>query len=107
MTQLDLQQRLEQAEDRVKALENIQLANLEVKLNLAERAKKAEAECYELQQQVDEYSLILDGLPKDAIDGGWTAKGISDYAAKMERRAEMAEAELARLKAQGFTVEGE
>jgi hypothetical protein len=27
---------------------------------------------------------ILDGLPQDAIDGGWTARGISAYATKLE-----------------------
>lgn len=32
----------------------------------------------------DEYARILDGLPQDAIDGGWTAKGISSYAKTLE-----------------------
>jgi hypothetical protein len=27
---------------------------------------------------------ILDGLPQDAIDGGWTARGISAYAKQLE-----------------------
>lgn len=31
-----------------------------------------------------EFERILDGLPQDAIDGGWTAKGISAYAKKLE-----------------------
>lgn len=29
---------------------------------------------------------ILDGLPQDAIDGGWTARGISAHAKKLETR---------------------
>jgi hypothetical protein len=29
---------------------------------------------------------ILDGLPQDAIDGGWTARGISAYAKHLETR---------------------
>lgn len=57
-------------------------------LTPAQKLAKAEAERDALKQQVDEYSRILDGLPKDAIDGGWTAKGISDYAAKMERQVD-------------------
>lgn len=32
----------------------------------------------------DQYARILEGLHKDAIDGGWTAAGISAYAKKME-----------------------
>ena len=30
-----------------------------------------------LRQRVAELEKVLDGLPQDAIDGGWTAKGIS------------------------------
>ncbi|MDT3641403.1 hypothetical protein ROM51_22890, partial [Cronobacter sakazakii] len=27
---------------------------------------------------------ILDGVPQEAIDGGWTARGLSDYAKQLE-----------------------
>lgn len=37
-----------------------------------------------LLDERDEYARILDGLPQDAIDGGWTAKGISSYAKTLE-----------------------
>lgn len=32
----------------------------------------------------DQYARILAGLPQDAIDGGWTAKGISAHAKALE-----------------------
>jgi hypothetical protein len=36
---------------------------------------------------------ILDGLPQDAIDGGWTARGISAYANRLEGRLTALESE--------------
>lgn len=42
------------------------------------------AAIHDLLAEHDEYARILDGLPQDAIDGGWTAKGISDYAKRLE-----------------------
>ncbi|WP_036023322.1 hypothetical protein [Paraburkholderia dilworthii] len=36
--------------------------------------------------KIAEFERILDGLPQDAIDGGWTARGISAYAKKLEER---------------------
>lgn len=34
--------------------------------------------------RIAEFQRILDGLSQDAIDGGWTARGISAYAKKLE-----------------------
>ena len=34
--------------------------------------------------RIAELGRILDGLPQDAIDGGWTARGISAYAKQLE-----------------------
>lgn len=34
--------------------------------------------------EIAEYRRILGGLPQDAIDGGWTAKGISAYVKSLE-----------------------
>lgn len=36
--------------------------------------------------RIAEFERILDGLPQDAIDGGWTARGISAYAKHLEGR---------------------
>lgn len=36
--------------------------------------------------RISEFERILDGLPQDAIDGGWTARGISAYAKQLETR---------------------
>lgn len=36
--------------------------------------------------RIAEFERILDGLPQDAIDGGWTARGISAYAKHLESR---------------------
>lgn len=36
--------------------------------------------------RIAEFERILDGLPPDAIDGGWTARGISAYAKYLETR---------------------
>jgi hypothetical protein len=36
--------------------------------------------------RIAEFERILDGLPQDAIDGGWTARGISAYAKQLEAR---------------------
>lgn len=39
-----------------------------------------------LAARVTELELVLQGLPQVAVDGGWTAKGISDYARLLEDR---------------------
>lgn len=36
--------------------------------------------------KIAELERILDGLPQDAIDGGWTARGISAYAKQLEEK---------------------
>ncbi|MFM0058507.1 hypothetical protein PQR64_23075 [Paraburkholderia phytofirmans] len=36
--------------------------------------------------RIAEFERILDGLPQEAIDGGWTARGISAYAKQLETR---------------------
>lgn len=38
----------------------------------------------ELHKRLDEKERLLDGVPQEAIDGGWTAKGLSDYAKCLE-----------------------
>ncbi len=50
---------------------------------------KAERLALELERansRIVELERILDGLPQDAIDGGWTARGISAYAKQLESR---------------------
>lgn len=36
------------------------------------------------QERLEELENVLDGLPQEAIDGGWTAKGISRYVKSLE-----------------------
>ncbi|WP_143062180.1 hypothetical protein [Paraburkholderia diazotrophica] len=48
-----------------------------------------------LLARIAEFERILDGLPQDAIDGGWTARGISAYAKKLETRIAELEARIA------------
>ncbi|MFM0405249.1 hypothetical protein [Paraburkholderia dipogonis] len=36
--------------------------------------------------RIAEFERILDALPKDSIEGGWTARGISAYAKQLEAR---------------------
>jgi len=38
------------------------------------------------EKRVAELEYALDGLPSDAIAGGWTAKGLSDYAKSLETK---------------------
>lgn len=46
----------------------------------------------EQRQRIAEYERILDGLPADAIAGGWTARGIIEYAKGLEQRVAELEA---------------
>jgi hypothetical protein len=57
--------------------------SLEGTMRLAESAADAlEA----ANARIAEFERILDGLPQDAIDGGWTARGSSAYAKQLESR---------------------
>ncbi|ECR4399106.1 hypothetical protein [Salmonella enterica] len=44
------------------------------------------AEFLSVLEEVHDARRILAGLPEDAIAGGWTAAGISDYAKRLEVR---------------------
>jgi hypothetical protein len=41
---------------------------------------------------------VIGDLPQDAIDGGWTARGISEYAKQLEAKIETLQRELERVK---------
>lgn len=56
--------------------------------NVVLPAEEAEAMARELQQS----RRILEGLPQLAIDGGWTAAGISKHTAKLERELQQCRA---------------
>jgi endo-alpha-1,4-polygalactosaminidase (GH114 family) len=45
--------------------------------------------------RIAQFERILDGLPQDAIDGGWTARGASAYAKQLESRVADLEADVA------------
>jgi hypothetical protein len=40
----------------------------------------------EQAERIIEFKRILEGLPQDAIDGGWTARGMNRYAKNLEMR---------------------
>lgn len=44
-------------------------------------------------EQIADFERILEGLPQDAINGGWTARGISAYAKRLEDRLTALESE--------------
>lgn len=37
-----------------------------------------------MARELQQSRKLLSGIPQDAIDGGWTAKGLSDYAKRLE-----------------------
>lgn len=55
-------------------------------LTPAQKLAQAEAERDALQEQIKTQAELLEGVPQDAIDGGWTAKGLSDYAKGIEQK---------------------
>lgn len=58
---------------------------------------------HKAEDERDKLRTVLDGLPQDAIDGGWTARGMIEYAKRMEARRNELLAENADLrKAAGF-----
>lgn len=50
-----------------------------------------------LAARVTELELVLQGLPQEALDGGWTAKGIREYASKIERQVKELDASETKL----------
>jgi len=71
-------------------------SELEAK-NLAALAATEQPEAQE-DISIEEYKRILDGLSQDAIDGGWTAKGICAYAKSLEEQIAALKQEQARMK---------
>ncbi|RBP64885.1 MULTISPECIES: hypothetical protein [Brenneria] len=53
---------------------------------LNQRIRDAEKQRDDALQRVAQLEQVLDGLPQDAIAGGWTAKGISEYAKNLEEK---------------------
>jgi hypothetical protein len=51
-----------------------------------------------LSRRVAELERVLDGLPQDAIDGGWTARGMSAYSTKLEKQVAELEPAAARYR---------
>ena len=56
--------------------------------------QKRQSAIDQLTAEIAEYRRILDGIPQDAIDGGWTAKGLSQYAKGLEGEVERLKAEM-------------
>lgn len=67
----------EESAQRIAGLEAMTEGQREVITDLENGLEAAQA-------RVAEYERILEGISQDAIDGGWTAKGICAYAKKLE-----------------------
>ena len=57
------------------------------------------ASLYERRTECDKLKQILVGVPQDALDGGWTAKGLIDYAKSLEEKNAVLVAELEKANA--------
>ncbi|MDQ4397988.1 hypothetical protein RBT98_34605, partial [Pseudomonas aeruginosa] len=53
----------------------------------------------EIAVRLRQFERICEGLPQDAIDGGWTVQGIRGYAKRLEDQLKVAQAEVEALRA--------
>ncbi|EPJ5560555.1 hypothetical protein L4P27_005277 [Pseudomonas aeruginosa] len=51
-------------------------------------------------ERLRQFERICEGLPQDAIDGGWTVQGIRGYAKRLEDQLKAAQAEVEALRAE-------
>ncbi|ENF6453664.1 hypothetical protein ABRX37_001586 [Pseudomonas aeruginosa] len=51
-------------------------------------------------RRLRQFERICEGLPQDAIDGGWTVQGIRGYAKRLEDQLKAAQAEVGALRAE-------
>ncbi|EOZ3002633.1 hypothetical protein [Pseudomonas aeruginosa] len=51
-------------------------------------------------RRLRQFERICEGLPQDAIDGGWTVQGIRGYAKRLEDQLKAAQAEVEALRAE-------
>ncbi|HGN0950169.1 TPA: hypothetical protein ACQTYN_001110 [Pseudomonas aeruginosa] len=54
----------------------------------------------EIAGRLRQFERICEGLPQDAIDGGWTVQGIRGYAKRLEDQLKAAQAEVEALRAE-------
>ncbi|MDQ4341257.1 hypothetical protein RBT91_17760, partial [Pseudomonas aeruginosa] len=54
----------------------------------------------EIAVRLRQFERICEGLPQDAIDGGWTVQGIRGYAKRLEDQLKVAQAEVEALRAE-------
>ncbi|EOV3798685.1 TPA: hypothetical protein ACQQSP_001398 [Pseudomonas aeruginosa] len=54
----------------------------------------------EIAGRLRQFERICEGLPQDAIDGGWTVQGIRGYAKRLEDQLKAAQAEVGALRAE-------
>ncbi|HCL3298671.1 TPA: hypothetical protein N2B29_002597 [Pseudomonas aeruginosa] len=54
----------------------------------------------EIAERLRQLERICQGLPQDAIDGGWTVQGIRGYAKRLEDQLKAAQAEVGALRAE-------
>ncbi|RUI34569.1 hypothetical protein [Pseudomonas aeruginosa] len=58
-------------------------------------------------ERLRQFESVCEGLPQDAIDGGWTVQGIRGYAKRLEERLAAAEERAAKLKREMAELEEE
>ncbi|QHQ17099.1 hypothetical protein IG605_004955 [Pectobacterium quasiaquaticum] len=89
--QLEEIQALAQADIR-----NAGFWNLDLRMALMKTCDNRVIE--EMAKEILSLRAVLDGLPPEAIAGGWTAKGISSYAKKLEAQlAELGKLQFVRI----------
>lgn len=67
--------------------------------------------CYVLavraSDEIRRLRAVLDGIPQEALDGGWTAKGLSAYARGLECEIERLRAEVEALRSENWSLKCE
>ncbi len=71
---------------------------MQVMYDRDENAKRLDAALAEVER-LRQFERICEGLPQDAIDGGWTVQGIRCYAKRLEDQLKVALARVAELEA--------
>ncbi|MDX3923109.1 hypothetical protein QYP08_28740 [Pseudomonas aeruginosa] len=71
----------------------------EWELLLNEHEQQRDAALAEVER-LRQFERICEGLPQDAIDGGWTVQGIRGYAKRLEDQLKAAQAEVEALRAE-------
>ncbi|MFW4932800.1 hypothetical protein ACOAOU_14750 [Pseudomonas aeruginosa] len=72
---------------------------MQVMYDRDENAKRLDAALAEVER-LRQFERICEGLPQDAIDGGWTVQGIRAHSKQLEEQLKVAQAEVEALRAE-------